>query len=147
MKQAVRAIITHNDKILLMLRKKNGQEYYTLVGGHVDDGEDQEKALAREVFEETGLKVAEAQLVFIQNLEEPYSSQFIYTCKVSSDPNLAAIQPGSEEDMLNKSGDNMHYLQWMDIARFEELEFRTSALQSAVAKGLSGGFPSQPMIV
>lgn len=147
MKQAVRAIITHDDKILLMLRKKNGEEYYTLVGGLVAEGEDQEKALAREVFEETGLKVTKAQLVYIQNLQDPYSSQFIYTCDVGPNPDLAAIQPGSEEDILNKSGDNMHYLQWMDIARFKELEFRTSALQSAVAKGLADGFPNQPTVV
>ena len=147
MKQAVRAIITHNDKILLMLRKKNGEEYYTLVGGQVAEGEDQEQALAREVFEETGLKVAKAQLVFIQNLEEPYSSQFIYACDVGQNPGPAALQAGSEEDVLNKSGDNMHYLQWVDIARFKELEFRTSALQSAVAKGLADGFPNQPTVV
>lgn len=147
MTQAVRAIITYNDKLLLMLRKKHGEEYYTLVGGQVAEGEDLEKALAREVFEETGLTISAPKLVFIQNFQEPYSSQLSYTCDPGPNPGSAAIQQGSEEDELNKSGDNMHYLQWVDISKFDELEFRTSALQSAIAKGLTDGFPDQPTVV
>jgi len=44
MKQAVRAIIIHNNNLLVMKRNKFGKEYYTLIGGHVEMGESHEVA-------------------------------------------------------------------------------------------------------
>ena len=49
----VSAIIVQDSKIVLIHRKKDGQEYWVLPGGHVEDGESPEAALTREVKEET----------------------------------------------------------------------------------------------
>ena len=57
------ALIEKNGKYLVS--KRTFYPYlYTLVGGHVDKGETMEKALAREIKEETGLNVKDKKLIF-----------------------------------------------------------------------------------
>jgi ADP-ribose pyrophosphatase YjhB (NUDIX family) len=50
----VAGIIIQEGRILLMFRRKDGQEYYAIPGGMVEKGETEEHAVVREVFEETG---------------------------------------------------------------------------------------------
>lgn len=59
-----RAIIINNDKILLMHRRKNGEEYFVLPGGGVEEGETPEEAVKREVYEETGLNSKDIKTAF-----------------------------------------------------------------------------------
>lgn len=48
-----------------MVSKRTHYPYlYTLIGGHVDKGEDMGEALAREIKEETGLKIKDKKLIF-----------------------------------------------------------------------------------
>ena len=56
-KSAVHMIITKNNKILLQKRKgsKLWPGYYALPAGHIDEGETQYDALAREAQEELGI--------------------------------------------------------------------------------------------
>lgn len=54
MKSAVRAIIIHNNNLLVMRRDKFGKRYYTLIGGHVEMGESTEKALLRKFMKKPG---------------------------------------------------------------------------------------------
>jgi ADP-ribose pyrophosphatase YjhB (NUDIX family) len=58
MRQASRAIIINDDKLLVTKRNKFGSEYYILVGGGVEIGESLEQAMYRELQEESGVEVA-----------------------------------------------------------------------------------------
>ena len=55
-REAVRAVIMDNNKILLIYSEKNGD--YKLPGGGVEEGETYEEALIREVEEEAGVRVS-----------------------------------------------------------------------------------------
>ncbi len=55
-REAVRAVIMDNNKILLIYSEKNGD--YKLPGGGVEEGETYEEALIREVEEEAGMRVS-----------------------------------------------------------------------------------------
>ena len=66
-KKSVRAIILNGDKLIAVRRNKFGSEYYTLIGGGVDLGEDAETALRRELHEEAQMEVGEMRLVFIED--------------------------------------------------------------------------------
>lgn len=144
MGKAVRAIIFKEDKVLVMFRNKYGSQYYTLVGGRVDESETLEQTLVREVKEETGLDVTAVQLVYIEKHPSPYNEQYIYLCEVASTDNVA-ISVGAEEDKLNKLDMNIHKPMWVDIRNFASLPFRTPQLHSAIINALKNGFPETPI--
>jgi 8-oxo-dGTP pyrophosphatase MutT (NUDIX family) len=145
MSKAVRAIIIEGDKILVMHRNKEGSQYFTLVGGRVNDGESLEAAIKREVQEETGLEVTESRHVYTELHPEPYNEQYIFVCKIAPHNNQIAIQPGSEEAMLNTFITNIHTPLWVYAKSFGTLPFRTPQLQTAIVLGLKKGFPSRPI--
>lgn len=142
MAKAARAIIIENGNILVMQRNKQGSQYFTLVGGRVDDNETIEQGLVREVQEETGLQVVAAQLVFYEGHPEPYNEQYIYLCQVAPHDEVK-IQKTSEEAMMNKLGFNTHAPYWISVKAFDNLAFRTPQLQQAIVLGIAKGFPSQ----
>lgn len=144
MGKAVRAIITKNDQLLVMHRDKHGSQYYTLVGGRVQQGETAEEALKREVKEETGLDVTSARLVFTEEYDEPYNSQAIYLCEVAPFDKVA-IGEASEEGFMNRMGINIHTPAWVYTNSLAKLHFRTPALHQALIKAFKDGFPKEPV--
>ncbi len=144
MATAARAIIIEGDKLLVMYRNKHGDEYYTLVGGRLSEGETPEQALVREIKEETGLVVTAAKLVFFEDHPEPYNKQYVFLCSVAPHAEVA-VQEASEEGFMNKLDMNIHRPQWVPISSFDKLAFRTPPLQFAILHGLRHGFPDQPV--
>lgn len=144
MKQAARAIIIENSKILVMRREKQGSVYFTLVGGRVNEDEDIAAAVEREVHEETGLVVTSARYVFYEAHPEPYNEQYIFLCEIAPHEDIK-IQEASEEALLNKFGTNLHEPLWAEVQSFGKLPFRTPQLQKAVVEAIKNGFPAEPM--
>jgi ADP-ribose pyrophosphatase YjhB (NUDIX family) len=144
MAKAARAIIIENGKILVMKRNKYGSEYYTLVGGRANEGENMEQTLVREIREETGLTVIAATLVFIEKHPEPYNEQYIFLCNVAPHDGNTVTQEGSEEAEMNKYDMNTHNQVWANAHSFEHLNFRTPQLQNAIVEALRKGFPTEP---
>jgi len=125
-----------------MHRNKHGSQYYTLVGGRVQDDESLEQALVREVKEETDLDVTAARLVFTEEHAEPYNSQHIYLCEVGPHGN-PAITEASEEGQMNRIGINLHTPAWVYIKALSKIPFRTPQLQQALIDAFKRGFPKQ----
>lgn len=144
MAKAVRAIILDGDKLLAMHRNKHGEQYFTLVGGRVNEGEALEQALVREVKEETGLDVTSARLVFIEEHPAPYNEQYIYLCQVAPHDSVA-ITDSSEEGLMNRVGINVHTPVWLNASNLEFVHFRTPDLHKAIIHALKHGFPSAPV--
>jgi 8-oxo-dGTP pyrophosphatase MutT (NUDIX family) len=146
MGRAARAIIIQGDNLLVMHRHKYGNEYFTLVGGRVSDGESIEQALVREVKEETGLDVTKARPVFIERHAPPYSDQYIFLCEVAPFES-AEIQATSEEGFMNRLEANLHKLVWVRKASFSRLQFRTPQLHAAIVEAIQKGFPKEPVML
>lgn len=145
MKQAVRAIVVNANKLLVMKRNKFGKEYYTLIGGAVEMGEEIEQALRRELMEESSLEVGRVQLVFSEEAGEPYGTQYVYYCEyLGGEPTMS---PDAIEAELNAVGQNTYTPMWLPIADLAETTFVSGSLKQALLKSFQAGFPSEPVML
>lgn len=77
---AVAGFIVHNDQLLLCTRAKNpAQGLLDLPGGFIDHAETAEQALAREIGEELGLTVVQAEYLFSLPNTYIYSDFAVHT--------------------------------------------------------------------
>lgn len=62
---AVGAVVTHQDKVLLVLRgQPPAKDMWAIPGGSVNLGETLQAAAEREVLEETGLKIKAGEVIY-----------------------------------------------------------------------------------
>ncbi|MFH1367265.1 MAG: NUDIX domain-containing protein [Patescibacteria group bacterium] len=86
----VSALVVHKNKLLLV-RARKWKMRYTLPGGHIKKGESIKKALIREVYEETGLRVHPLKLLIIHEnifskayVKKEHFISFEYLCQTSN---------------------------------------------------------------
>ena len=143
MRIASRLIMARNGQILVMHRNKFGSEYYALIGGGVDAGEDPMHALSREVREETGLMSANPRLVYVEEAGKPYGTQYIYTADyVSGEP---VLSPDSDEAKIHNMGSNLYKPVWLDIEKLPNVPFLSTELKNMLINDLKNGFPDKPI--
>ena len=64
--QTVAALFFNGEKMLIIQKADPAyQKKYSVIAGHVEDGETIEDALLREVYEETGLNISEFELMAV----------------------------------------------------------------------------------
>lgn len=142
MRKAVRAIVVHNQSILLIKRNKFGLVYYTLPGGAIDPGETAEVALLREMKEETGLKLSEPRLVYIEDAGVPYGTQYIFVCEYKDGE--VALDPHSVEAQLTAQGKNTYEPLWLPVSKLSTVPFRSTTLRTQLLQDLRDGFGREP---
>lgn len=117
MKDRAGVVIKKNneDKILVIRRVRNENEYYAFPGGTIEDGESAEEAAAREAAEELSLGVqvgAKIARLTNQGREETY----FWAKKYSGELALG----GEEKEHMNIN--NQYHLEWKGKEEFEEAE-------------------------
>ena len=111
-----RALILDKDKILFIHRLKKGEEYFTLPGGHIEEGESEEETLIREIKEETNLDVEiDKKLWTLINPHDDSEHHFFLVTKFSGN-----LQLGSPE-LERNSEENIYILEWHDINEIPDL--------------------------
>jgi dihydroneopterin aldolase len=70
----VGGLIVASDGDVLLVRSEKWKSLYSIPGGKVEQGETREEALAREVWEETGLKIKNIRFAMVQ--DSIFSSEF-----------------------------------------------------------------------
>jgi ADP-ribose pyrophosphatase YjhB (NUDIX family) len=137
-RESVRAIVVKDDQLLVMKRNKFGQQFYSLIGGGIDEGETPEAALVREVQEEASLLIDHLKLVAIQE-GAGFGKQYIYTAQyISGEPSLDAA---SEEAASQAAGQNLYEPGWLPLADVAAANILPSELKPFLLTGLSDGFP------
>lgn len=90
---SVDAVVIRGKKILLIKRGNEPfKDHWALPGGYVDWNETTEEAVAREVMEETGLKVISSSLVGVYSAPSRHPKQVInlaYRVETSGEPQAA----------------------------------------------------------
>jgi|JFJP01.1.fsa_nt_gi 8-oxo-dGTP pyrophosphatase MutT (NUDIX family) len=112
-KNALAVIVNEDNKFLLLKRGEEAPwmpEKWSLVGGGIEKGETPQKAIEREILEETSLKIKEFIKTFsIQR--NPDSIEHIFACRYDGDPT----------DISLDDSENTNY-GWYDINEMEYLD-------------------------
>jgi len=132
-----RAVITHEDKILLCKTLDLEISFYFLPGGHIEHGESAETALLRELKEETGANCKIKQFLgcLEYSFEPGHSSichnheyNFIFEVEseyLTSDKRITCPEKHIE-------------LVWMPISRLSKIDFRAEPLRKLLPLWLDG---------
>jgi len=107
-RKSARVIILDQNKILLLHRFKKGEEYYSLPGGGIEQGETPEQAAMREAKEETNFDVQLGQLKGTLETEK----NFTYFFAVNSWKGTLAL--GGPEKIRNNP-QNSYELVWIAL--------------------------------
>jgi 8-oxo-dGTP diphosphatase len=127
----VAAIILKDDLVLLMYRFKNGKEFYTFPGGHMQENEEALTTLAREIFEETSLTFIDPRPAF--TLIDHAKNKIDYYFVVTSCPGVESL--GGEESEKN-SQDNTYRLEWIKLFELEKVNVLPRAAKEWVIETL-----------
>lgn len=65
-RKSVYGFVENNGEVLLIVDSRGSS--WEIPGGGIDEGEDEQQALEREMFEETGLKVDTSEMIFIDQI-------------------------------------------------------------------------------
>lgn len=123
-------IIADDNKILLLYRFKNGEEYYVFPGGGVEEGEEILDAAVREAKEETGLDVT------IQRSLWDYENKgriehFFLVDKFSGELKIG----GPEEE--RQSPDNVYRLEWVESEKLRGLKLVPETMKNRILEYFS----------
>ncbi len=77
-RESCRAIIIHENKLIVMYREKNDRAYFTFPGGGKEENETNDECVKRECIEEFGIVVEPEKEVYIY--EDEKSLQHFYFC-------------------------------------------------------------------
>ncbi|MHA1541054.1 MAG: NUDIX domain-containing protein [Alphaproteobacteria bacterium] len=100
-RQCVRGIIRNGDKIMLLKRNKNGEEYYVFPGGGIEKGETKEQTLRREIFEEIGAEITNIKLLADKQSEAYYTCDVISIRKPTGDE-YKNMKPNNTYEIVEK---------------------------------------------
>lgn len=142
MRRAARVIVIKDKTLLVMHRNKFGKEYDTLPGGYIEIGETPAQAALRETLEETSIEVTNPRLIFLEHAGKIYGDQYVFYCDyVSGEPKLTE---GSEEDKINKMGQNLYEPKWLPLDELASSPFVSENLKDEINESLKNGWPERP---
>jgi NAD+ diphosphatase len=94
---AVIVLIEHGDRVLLGSNALWETGRFSLLAGFVEAGESLEQAVAREVFEESGVRLGEIEYVTSQPWPFPRSLMLGFRARLARDADPAELLPDPEE--------------------------------------------------
>lgn len=106
MRNSVKAILIHEDKLLVTTYKDEDGIYHLLPGGGQEIGETLDKTLKRECLEETGIEVKAGDLLFIRECfmdPEVHRVEFMYSCTPISFTNIRSNDLNMDSKQIGAS--------------------------------------------
>ena len=121
------------NSILTIYRYKNGQHYYVLSGGQIEESESPIEAAIREIKEEVQLifKSEDLKPAFTYDSDD---NQHIYFWTIYT--GLENLTIGGEEKERSHS-QNLYEARWINLSDFPHLPFRPKALQVRILSFLT----------
>ena len=102
-------VLDERGRVLLLRHVYRPGSGWGIPGGFIQHGEQPEAALRREVREETGMELDEAEIVFARTFRRPRQIEIIYRCRARS----AAI----EEAPGRPPNEEIQSAEWFELPR------------------------------
>ncbi|QIN81977.1 NUDIX domain-containing protein [Rubrobacter tropicus] len=122
-------VILDGDRVLLMRRRKETEDYYVLPGGGIEPGETPDEAAVREAREETGLYVRLDRKLGVFDDNGRRGHYFLVT-KFEGTQRVG----GPERERM--SPENRYDLEWAEVERLRVLEIRPAGIAAVCEGGL-----------
>lgn len=116
---------------LLMYRIKNGQQYYTLCGGKVENNETPQEGCLREIFEETALQVEIVKELFsVDDMHDGILNRHhVFLCHyIDGEARL------NGEELERLSATNHYEPQWVNISDLKKLDIKPDIIANSLHK-------------
>lgn len=137
-----RAIVLHEESVLLMERRKNGLHYFAFPGGHIEPAETPEAALLRELREETTLNCVVERLLYAVRLEYRKETQLYYLVRLRGVRVLPELSPESAEYQLNASGAQTYKPQWVKLSDLHGVNCLPRPIADQLVEDIAQGLPT-----
>lgn len=152
-RNAVRALVLDPDGRVLLVRFINpdtGAEFWTTPGGGVDPSESIEKAIQRELCEETGLKDAMlGPVIWTRREEFPWAGRKLDQREKFVLVRTPAFEPCPQLGVEGLAAEHVHEVRWWTLAELEATSAVVYPTRLApLLRGLlEAGPPSEPFDV
>lgn len=144
MRRNSRAIIVRDGKLLVLKRNNNGNKFFVIPGGKIDEGETAEQAAEREALEETSVKSKVVREVFQEVVPDFGMTRYFLCDHLSGEP---ALHPDSEEAEDTKKGDNTYEPMWVEVDDIAELRLLPNGVAAQLIHDLEFGFSPETRII
>lgn len=143
-KKRVRAValVIKDDQLLLMERRQDGAQYFTLPGGGVEEGESVEDAVVRELHEETSVTGKIDRELYHAIYEDESEARFFLCEYVEGEPELRI---DSEERLAMQENNQVLYKpQWISFSKIKGLTvYPKEVVVTFLREVESGEFPEE----
>lgn len=141
-----RGIVIRDNKLLVIARQREGQQYYVFPGGHIDAGETLAEACAREVMEETSIVARPFREIYKFWFEDHKHHrgdgwQTFMVCDYQS----GEPQPtDAEEYTMPNRITGTYEPMWIDIDQLENIDLRPAFIKKQFLKDYRKKGPRLP---
>jgi len=122
-------VVIKDNKILLMKQVYQGEGFYSLPGGSLEEGETLEQACRREIKEEFNVDVVVGRLVYLVDSQSRLN--FVFACEYVS----GELELGGPEGKRMHENDQ-YFVYWFEQEKLNELTFRPLAVKEGLLRYL-----------
>jgi 8-oxo-dGTP diphosphatase len=138
-RHTARAIVLHNDNLLLIERWRDKLHYYSVPGGGIESNETPEQTAIRELAEETGCVIALDRKLYLLRLADGTEHHIFLGRYVSGEPSL----PDDSPEALEQTEHNRFQPCWLPLTALEAAPFLVwQPIKKRLLYDLEHGFTS-----